>query len=101
MSGLPVIGSIYSQASATLIDNGNNGFTFDPEQDAALGSVLNRFVELSEASYQQMRVAARNTTEDRTPAKSADQMVNAILVALRRRGLAPHGQWSGAGEGGL
>ncbi len=37
MSGLPVIGSIHSQASATLIDDGSNGFTFDPEQDAALG----------------------------------------------------------------
>lgn len=101
MSGLPVIGSIYSQASATLIDDGSNGFTFDPEQDDALENVLNRFNGLSDSAYQQMRVAARGSTEDRTPAKSADQMVNAILVAMTRRGLAPQGPRSGAGEGGL
>ncbi len=100
MSGLPVIGSIYSQASETLIDDGLSGFTFDPEQDDALEKVFDRFVTLSDESYQQMRLAARASTEDRTPAKSADQMVNAILVSLSRRGLAPQTPCTGEGEGG-
>jgi glycosyltransferase involved in cell wall biosynthesis len=85
-SGLPVIGSCHSQAVQTIVHDGENGFRFDPEQSDSLMEALNRFLSLDGESRAHMRLQARRSAEDRTPRKSASQMVDAIIHAMQCRG---------------
>jgi glycosyltransferase involved in cell wall biosynthesis len=85
-SGLPVIGSCHSQAVQTIVHDGQNGFRFDPEETGSLGRAMERFVSLDGETRYQMRLQARQSAEDRTPSKSASQMVDAIIQAMHGRG---------------
>ena len=81
-SGLPVIGSVHSQASQTLIDDGVNGWTYDPENANALSALLDQFVSLSPQDYDRIRQATRPSVVDRTPIVSAKELATAISMAV-------------------
>lgn len=102
-SGLPVIGSVHSQAATTLIEPGVNGFLFNPDQEdhtcpdslsaaldqwfwgtASLEGALDRRPRAVEG-HLRMRQAARESACHRTPQRSADQLVEAIENAMRVR----------------
>jgi glycosyltransferase involved in cell wall biosynthesis len=88
-SGLPVIGSCHSQAVETIIHDGQNGFRFDPEGQGSLAEAMTRFQAIDAASRFEMKVKSRQTAQDRTPQTSAAQMVDAIILAMQRRGKQP------------
>ena len=88
-SGLPVIGSCHSQACETLIRDGSNGFMFDPEDYGSLVAAFDQWSKLGTESRHMMRCAARDCIVDRTPTKSALQMLDAVTMAMRRRGFTP------------
>lgn len=88
-SGLAVIGSCHSQACETLIRDAYNGFVFDPENESSLLTAFDQWMKLGSESRYAMRRAARQSVADRTPTKSAIQMLDAVVMAMRRRGLAP------------
>jgi len=88
-SGLPVIGSCHSQACQTLIRNGYNGFVFDPENESSLIAAFDQWSKLGSEEYTAMRAAARECVVGRTPTKSALQMLDAIVLAMHRRGFTP------------
>lgn len=88
-SGLPVIGSCHSQAVETIVAPERNGFVFDPEQKASLASAIDRFLNLSPSQRTTMKALARQSVQDRTPAQSADQMIEAVYSAMLRRGFTP------------
>ncbi|MEM1227652.1 MAG: glycosyltransferase family 4 protein [Planctomycetota bacterium] len=104
-SGLPVIGSVHSQAATTLIQSGQNGFLYDPEQTSdgqhdslsasldawywsdseSMGAKKPRHARSAESRLA-MRESARSSAADRTPERSAIQLVNAISSAMQVRG---------------
>jgi glycosyltransferase involved in cell wall biosynthesis len=80
-SGLPVLGSLYSQAVEDLVSDGLNGWKFRPdypaEADAAVGQALDASVERLNSMGAKARFAAQNLT----PSAMADQMMSAIEYA--------------------
>lgn len=91
-SGLPVLGSCHSQAATTLLQDGVNGFVYDPEVESSLAHVLDRYTE--ETLLVPFDQQARDSVVDRTPAASADQFVHAVDQALIQRGLRSSGSHS-------
>jgi glycosyltransferase involved in cell wall biosynthesis len=88
-SGLPVIGSCHSQAVETIIHDGDNGFRFDPEEQGSLSKSLERYRAIDSTSRLEMKIRARQTAQDRTPHRSASQMVDAVICAMKFRGQHP------------
>ncbi|MEO1618742.1 MAG: glycosyltransferase family 4 protein [Planctomycetota bacterium] len=102
-SGLPVIGSIHSQAATTLISAGENGVLYDPEcEDPAtsesLAVAMNGWYwgetepaanaarrPRSREEHFEARQAARHHVRTRTPETSASQLIQAIESAMHRR----------------
>jgi glycosyltransferase involved in cell wall biosynthesis len=86
-SGLPVIGSTHSQAVATVVRDGLNGWCYDPEDSTALPAVLTEARDQAEKSRLEMIRNSRESAALRTPLTSAMQFLNAVESAanLRRR----------------
>jgi glycosyltransferase involved in cell wall biosynthesis len=80
-SGLPVLGSVYSQAATTLIESDRNGWTYDPEDSRSLSDVMNGTQSVDADAYDRMGQAARQRVAARTPATSASQLISAIEKA--------------------
>lgn len=81
-SGQLMIGSIHSQAVETLIENGTNGWSFDPDSEPSMHAALDALVSTDPNRIEQMRVLARESVANRTPAESAEQFVAAVNRAL-------------------
>lgn len=88
-SGLPVIGSCHAQAVTTMIRDGRNGMIYDPEQNGGMANALDGLMMLSADRYKDMPSSARQTVASRTPADSAEQLIEAINSALRARKKIP------------
>lgn len=87
-SGLPVLGSIHAQSVTTLIQDGSNGWQYDPTKDSSLTEPLTAFTKLSLQDRSRLSANARESAIDRTPERSAAQFVSAACHALQiRRGL--------------
>jgi glycosyltransferase involved in cell wall biosynthesis len=95
-AGLPVFGSIYSQAVEELIEDGRTGWTFAPDEPDNLDAALTRALLAGSADLQRISEAARRLAESITPAHVAERMADAITIttteerveraALRRSG---------------
>ncbi len=86
-SGLPVLGSIHSQAVETLITDNHNGYKFDPDNPMSFSMALNRWWTTNTVERAAMRSNARKTVVSRTAVRAASQLVDAIAVAMRQRGI--------------
>lgn len=77
-AGLPVLGSVYSQAVLDIVVDGLNGWTFRPDRPDELDRALERAMMTSATKMNAMRRAAVDTI------KPLDQrsMCNRILMAL-------------------
>ena len=87
-SGLPVLGSIYSQAVEEMVEDGRTGWRFDPLRPESLGAALDRFFDVSNEQLGVMRAEARARGVSITPANAAEQIaaaVRAVAAAPRRR----------------
>jgi glycosyltransferase involved in cell wall biosynthesis len=81
-AGMPVIGSIYGQASTTLIREGKNGWLYCPDKADELAQKLDCMFSLEDPKLLAMRVAAGETVQDITPmnvATSAVEMFKHVL----------------------
>ena len=81
-SGQIVLGSVYSQAVETLVQDGKNGWSFNPEQHTSLLRALDRLATLGASELDNMRASARHSVADRTHLQSAEQFVQAVTHAL-------------------
>ncbi|QEG40236.1 glycosyltransferase family 4 protein [Roseimaritima ulvae] len=77
-AGLPVIGSRYAQAVETLVEQGVNGWRYDPLQPASLDAVLDQYFAADDQQLAAMRDAARKRVASRTPAWAARGAIEAI-----------------------
>lgn len=81
-SGLPVLGSCYSQAVEDLVEDGRNGWVFRPDQPEEIRGALDRALCASANELDEMGSNARDKARRMTPACMAEQMISAIRYAL-------------------
>jgi len=83
-AGLPVLGSIYSQAVEELVANGITGWTFRPDCTNEMYAALDRAFNTSERHLNEMRRAARARIKDLTPEKAATLVLDAVRYVCCR-----------------
>ena len=83
-AGVPVLGSIHSQAVVDLCEDGSNGWLFDPEDELSTRSAIDRMLATGESELAAMRVRARERVRDMTPAWAASLLAASIETALAR-----------------
>ncbi len=77
-AGTPVLGSLYSQAVEQLVRDGENGWTYYPDNTRATECVLNRALSTSGGELARMRHEARASVAHLTPEYAADCILEAI-----------------------
>jgi glycosyltransferase involved in cell wall biosynthesis len=96
-SGMPVLGSVYSQAVEEMVVDGRTGWLFDPAREETMTGALDRLFEASEAELGTMRGWARERAMAITPEGAADRMLAAILAAAATG--TPRPAWAAPGAG--
>lgn len=81
-SGVPVIGSEYSQAVDELVRDGVNGWRFRPDSIDHVSSAIKRALCTPEGIMSAIRQAARVTASAITPSNTADKIVR-LAEAVR------------------
>jgi glycosyltransferase involved in cell wall biosynthesis len=82
-AGLPVLGSLYSQAVEELVVDGVNGWTFYADRTDEVLSALNRALTTPRVVLDKMRVAAREAVEQLTPEFVAERIIEAVRSVCR------------------
>jgi glycosyltransferase involved in cell wall biosynthesis len=77
-AGLPVLGSIYSQAVEELVRDGETGWVFDPLAAESVLRALDRAFATTPAALVAMRQAAQRRSLALTPATASERMAAAI-----------------------
>lgn len=85
LTGLPVLGSLYSQAVETLVSEGQSGWVYRPGAAEDLYAAIDRALSAPAEQLETMRHEARAAVEHITPAWAADCLVGAMRQALARR----------------
>ena len=84
-SGVPVLGSIYSQAVDQQVADGDNGWTFRPDHSSEASDALERALGTPVSTVNHMAEKARTSVRDLTPAAMADRMMAVIERAVAAR----------------
>ncbi len=85
-SGLPVLGSIYSQAVEELVQDGRNGWLFDPNDPDAMYRAIDAGMNTSLKVLNEMRQHARTTALQFTPdhvAGRIDEIVRSVAGNMK------------------
>lgn len=82
-AGLPVLGSIYSQAVEELITEGKSGWKFDPSDSNDTLAALDRALRSDREMLQAMSCNARVAIAGVTPAIIAERMARAVESVAR------------------
>ncbi|GEM_PF-414544 len=80
-AGLPILGSLGSQAVQELVRDGETGWTFSPGCTVEMRKALDRALRTPPDQLSQMRARCRERMRDITPESSAEQMLKAIQFA--------------------
>jgi FkbM family methyltransferase len=84
-SGVPVLGSLYSQAVEELIKDGANGWSFFPDREGELQRAIDSMFQTNNGELDWMRHVARESIRFLTPQFTAQRFVRAIRLALGER----------------
>lgn len=76
-SGLPVLGSIFSQAVEELVEDGATGWTFDPTRPDDVAAALDRFLDTPADRLTAMREAARHRALQMTITGAVEHIIAA------------------------
>jgi glycosyltransferase involved in cell wall biosynthesis len=77
-AGLPVLGSVYSQAVDELVAESVNGWRFRPDHPDEMAAALERALATSPSVLSRMRGDARRLVAPLTPTHMADRMIESI-----------------------
>jgi glycosyltransferase involved in cell wall biosynthesis len=80
-AGVPVLGSLYSQAVEELVSAGKNGWTFHPDRPEEMFLALDRALNAPVEMVNQMAVQARATASETTPSTVAENVLSAVEYA--------------------
>ena len=83
-SGLPVLGSLESQAVEELIQDGRNGWTFHPDHNYGIYDAIDRCMNTFHAALNAMRRCARETAMQFTPDYVADR-IHSVVTSVGDR----------------
>jgi glycosyltransferase involved in cell wall biosynthesis len=83
-AGLPVLGSVYSQAVEELVRDGVNGWVLRPNDPAALDAALERMLAVESSELARMAATARAAVRPLTPELAADRLVQGLRIAAGR-----------------
>ncbi|MCM2371226.1 glycosyltransferase family 4 protein [Rhodopirellula sp. ICT_H3.1] len=91
-AGLPVIGSVYAQAVTAMVNDGRNGWQYDPlhrsakthsaDSAACLADVMQKYLAVDDSEVAAMRHNAFETAAAYTPQRSAAGALEAIRSVL-------------------
>lgn len=81
-AGLPILGSLYSQAVEELVEEGVNGWTFRPDRGGEIYAALDRALQTSPEVLRSMGRVARSKALELTPDAVADRLLRAINSCL-------------------
>jgi glycosyltransferase involved in cell wall biosynthesis len=81
-SGLPVLGSLHSQAVSELVKDGENGWTFLADRPDESYKAIESALTISSERLMAMRWAARKSVEHITPEFAAELVVQVLRFAL-------------------
>ena len=81
-AGLPVLGSLFSQAVEELVEDGRHGWTYRPDRDAECRDAIDRALSTSNDELAAMGRTCRERIADFSFDRVADRMVAAIAHAL-------------------
>jgi glycosyltransferase involved in cell wall biosynthesis len=81
-AGLPVIGSIHSQAVSTLIRDAVNGWQYDPTEQDALARAIDCYLGETECRIAEIRTESRASVAQRTPEWAAAGAMHALRSVL-------------------
>jgi hypothetical protein len=84
-AGLPVLGSVYSQAVEELCCDGENGWTFRPDSREETIDTIGRALSTPIERLDSMRAVARAAVERLTPQYAVQRLVQAVASALTNR----------------
>lgn len=84
-AGLPVLGSVYSQAVTELCRDGETGWTFRTDVPADMDAALGAALSTPPDRLAEMRQAARREVQMLTPGHAADELITAVEAAVNRR----------------
>jgi glycosyltransferase involved in cell wall biosynthesis len=82
-SGLPVLGSVYSQAVEELIEDNSNGWVFRADEPEELYGAIDRSMNTPLDELSEMRQRARATVLGLTPAHVATLIDNAVTACIQ------------------
>lgn len=77
-AGLPILGSVYSQAVEELIEDGVHGWTFRPDHPEEMYAALDRAMTTPEQQLDEMRRAGRERIRPLAPEYGAECFLKAI-----------------------
>jgi glycosyltransferase involved in cell wall biosynthesis len=83
-AGLPILGSVYSQAVEELVQDGVSGWVFRPDRPEEVDAVLDRVLRLGAPELANMGAAAREAVRFLTPEFIADRVVGGLHLAAGR-----------------
>jgi glycosyltransferase involved in cell wall biosynthesis len=84
-AGLPVLGSVYSQAVEELCRDGENGWTFRPDSHSATIEAIDLALATPVDQLNAMRAGARAAVEHLTPGYAVDRLLRAVVRAVEHR----------------
>jgi glycosyltransferase involved in cell wall biosynthesis len=83
-AGVPILGSLYSQAVEELVKDRENGWTFFPDRPSEMYAALSAALETTPEEHVRMRHAARMQALELTPSRIADRLVEAVNCVARK-----------------
>lgn len=84
-AGLPVLGSVYSQAVTELVEDGRTGWWYDPERPGSLATKLDEIRRLGRDGIRCRGEAARTRVARLTPESMASDLYRTIAHVLAER----------------
>ena len=82
-AGLPVLGSLYSQAVEELVEDGRNGWVFRADDAGEMYGAIARSMNTSREALQQMGECARNIALQLTPERVAG-LIDSVLQQVAK-----------------
>jgi glycosyltransferase involved in cell wall biosynthesis len=80
-AGLPVLGSIYSEAVCELVTDGKTGWIMKPDSRQSMMAALDRAFTATAADFRVASELARESVQQLTPETMADQFLDVLRTA--------------------
>jgi glycosyltransferase involved in cell wall biosynthesis len=83
-AGVPILGSLYSQAVEELVKHRKNGWTFAPDCPDQVYAALDAALQTTGEELQRMRQTARSEALALSPSRIADRLIEAVEWVVRK-----------------